>query len=90
MVEISKCVIIKLLSVVRDEDPGDSEAANDAFLNEAPDILLRDSGQWFCLNQFGEIVDPYNEELELSYCDGEGSYYVQSLLDKWPGGAHWC
>ena len=90
MAEISECVIVELLFVVRDEDPGDSEEVNDAFSNKSLDILFHDSGQWFFLNQFDEIVDPYNEELELSYCNGEGSYYVQSSLNKRPGGAHWC
>ena len=42
--KISKCVIIKLLSIVRDEDPRDSEVANDAFLDKALDVLLCNSG----------------------------------------------
>ena len=88
LAEIFECVIVKLLSIVRDEDLGDFEAANDAFPNEALNIFLYDSGQWFCLNPFGEVVDPYDEELELSYGDGEGSNYVQSPLGERLGGAH--
>ena len=49
-----------------------------------------DSGQWFCLNPFYEVVDPYDKELELPYCHREGSYYVQPLLGEQPVGAHWC
>ena len=65
LVEIHECVVIKLLSIVRDEDPGDSEVADDAFPNEAPNIFLCDSGQWFCLDPFDEVVNPYDEELKL-------------------------
>ena len=90
LAEIFECVIVKLLSIVRDEDLGDFEAANDAFPNEALNIFLYDSGQWFCLNPFGEVVDPYDEELKLSYGDGEGSNYVQSPLGERLGGAHQC
>ena len=44
LAEVSKCVIIKMLSIVRDEDPRDSEVANDAFLDKALDVLLCNSG----------------------------------------------
>ena len=64
-----------MLSIVRDEDLGDSEATNDTFPNETLDIFLRDGGQWFYLDPFGEVVNLYDKELELSYCHGEGSYY---------------
>ena len=80
----------QIFSIVRDEDPGDSKAANDTFPNEASDIFLRDSSQWFCLDPFGEVVDPYDKELELSYCHRDRSYYVQSLLDERPRDAYYC
>ena len=82
LAKISEPVIVEFLSIVRYEDPGDPEAANDTFLDEASDIFLCDSGQWFCLDSFGEVVDPYNKELELPYRHGEGSYYVQPLLGE--------
>ena len=88
--KISKCVIVELLSIVKDEDPRDSESANDASLDEVSDIFLCDSGQWFCLDPFDEVVNPYNEELELSNGDGEGPNYVQSPRGERPGGAHGC
>ena len=44
LAEISKCVIVELLSVVRDEDRRDSKAANDAFPDKALDFLLHVSG----------------------------------------------
>ena len=90
MAEISEYVIVKLLSIVRDKDHGDSEATNDAFPDETSEILLHDSGQWFCLNSFSEVVNPYNEKLKLPYDDGKGPNYVQSPLDERPGGAHQC
>ena len=33
LVEIFECIIVELLSIVRDDDPGDSEAANDTLPN---------------------------------------------------------
>ena len=79
-----------MLSNVRDEDPWDSEEKNDAFPDEALDIFLHDNSQWFGLNPFGEVVNPYDKELELPYGHGEGSHYVQFPLGEWPGGIHWC
>ena len=68
--------------------PWGFEAANDAFPNKVSDILLCDSGQWFYLDPFGEVVDPYSKELKLPYGDKEGSYYVQSPLGERPKGVH--
>ena len=52
----------------------DFEMANDTFPNKALDFFFffGDSGQWFCLNPFYEVVDPYDKELELLYCIGKG------------------
>ena len=33
LTEISKCVIVEMLSIVRDEDPMDFKVANDTFSN---------------------------------------------------------
>ena len=77
LAKIPECIIIKLLSIVRHEDSRDSETADDVFLDESSDIFLYDNGQWFDLDPFGEVVDPYDEKLELLYGNGEGSYYVQ-------------
>ena len=87
---VLECVIVKLLSVVRDKDLWDSKKKNDAFPDKASDIFLHDSGQWFGLNPFGEVVDLYNKDLELQYGHREGSHYVQSPLGEWPEGIHWC
>ena len=65
-----------------------SEVANDTFPDEASDILLSDGGQRFCLNPFSEIVDPYDEELELSHYHGEGSHYVEPPLSEWLESVH--
>ena len=90
MAKIPECIIVELISIVKDEDLGDSEATNDTFPKEASNIFLYESGQWFYLDSFGEVVDPCDKELELLHCCGEGSYYVQPLLGEWLGGAHWC
>ena len=76
MAKILECIIVKLLSIVKDEHHGDSEVANGTFRDEVSDIFLRDSGQWFCFDPFGEVVNPYDKDLKLPYCCGEGSYYV--------------
>ena len=75
MTKISKCIIVELLSIVGDEDPGNSKVANDAFPSEAPDIFIRDSGQWFYSDLFGDVVDPYDKKLELLHRYREGFYY---------------
>ena len=90
MSKIFECVVVELLSIVRDKDPWDSKAANDTLQDEFSDISLRDNGQWFCLDPFGEVVDPYDKEFELPYRHREAFYYVQSLMGEWLGGAHWC
>ena len=84
LAKVPECVIVELLSNIRDEDPGDFEATNDAFPDEVLDVFLNDS-----FNLFSEVVDSYDKELELPYCHGEGSHYVEPPLSKWPGSVHW-
>lgn len=67
----------------------DAEAVNDAFLDEVSNILLSDSGQGFYRNPFSEIVNSYDEELELSHCHGEGPHFVEPPLSEWSGSIHW-
>ena len=71
-----------MLSIIRDEDSGDSKKENDAFLDEALNAFLNNSGQWFCLDPFSEVIDFYDKEIDLLYCHGEGSHYVEPLLSK--------
>ena len=66
LAKVSECVIVKLFSIVRDEDLRNSELVDDAFPNKV--TVLQDGCQWFCFYPFGEVVDPPNKELELSYC----------------------
>ena len=40
LAKIFECVIVELLSIVRDEDPGDFKVANDALLDEVLDIFF--------------------------------------------------
>ena len=88
LADIPECIIVKLLSIIKDEDSKDSEVANDAFPDEVLDIFLSDSSQGFYLNPFSEVVNPYDEELELLYRHKEGSHYVEPPLSKWPGSIH--
>ena len=88
LVEIPECVVVKLLSIIRDKHSRDSEVANVAFPDEVSDIFLSDSSLGFYLNPFSEVVNPYDEELELPYRHKEGSYYVEPPLSKWPGSIH--
>ena len=68
LVEVPECFVVELFPIVRDEDYRHTKAANDTFLDEASNVLLNDGGQRFYLDPFREIVDPYNEELELLHC----------------------
>ena len=70
--KIFECIIVKLLSIIKDDDPRDFEVANDAPPDEASNIFLYDSGQWFCLNPFGEVVDPHDENLSCHTAMGKG------------------
>ncbi|KAM3747369.1 hypothetical protein ACB098_05G029900 [Castanea mollissima] len=79
-----------ILYAHRTPDTRDSETANDTFPDEVSDIFLCGSGQWFYLDPFGEVVDPYDKELELSYCHEERSHYVQPPLGERLANAHWC
>ena len=83
LAKISKRIVIEFLSIIRDEDSRDAKEANDTFPNKTMNILLRDSSQGFGLNPFGEIIDSYNKEFELTHCHGERSHYVEPLLSKW-------
>ena len=88
LAEVFECVIVKLFAIVRDEDSGDTEVADDAFPDGVSNFLLCSGGQGFYLNPFNEVVDPYDEELELSHCHGERSHYVKPSLSEWPGSGH--
>ena len=57
MTEIFEFEIIKLSSVILDDDPWNAEATNDVSLDEALDFYLRDSCKGFCLNPFGKIIN---------------------------------
>lgn len=89
LAEVSECVVVELFSIVEDEDSQDAEVANNALPDEASNILLSDSGQGFCLDPFSEVVDSYDEELELSHYYGEGFHYVKPPLNEFPGSIHW-
>ena len=44
LVEISECIVVKLLSINRDEDSRDSEATNDVLPDKVLDFFLSDNG----------------------------------------------
>ena len=39
LVEIPKCVVMEMFSIIIDEDSKDSKAANDAFLDEVSNVF---------------------------------------------------
>ena len=90
LAKIFECDIVESLSIVRNEDPKDFEATNDASPDEATDILFCDSDQWFDLDPFGKVVDPYDEELKLSYSDREGTQLYPIPIGRKAGGVHRC
>ena len=57
LAKVYECIVIELLSIIRDKDSRDAEVANDVFPDKTSDILFSDSGQEFCLDTFSEIVD---------------------------------
>ena len=61
LAKVSEHVIVKLLSIIRDDDLRNFESADDALPNEATDIFLRDGCQWFCFYPLGEVVDSHNK-----------------------------
>ena len=44
LAKVSKCVIIKLIYVIRDKEPRDLEAINNVFSYEVSNVLLSDDG----------------------------------------------
>ena len=57
MTKIFEFVIIKLLSVIRDDDPWNAEPTNDVSLDETLDFCLRDSCKGFRLDPLGKIIN---------------------------------
>ena len=88
LVEVSDCNIAKLLTIVKDKNPRDLKVANDAFPNEVSDILLGNGSQGFYFYPFCEVIDSYDEELELLYRHRERSHDVKSLLSEGPQSVH--
>lgn len=81
-------ILVKLFVIVRNEDSRDTKVANNAFPNEVSNMFPHDGIQRFSLDPPNEVVDLYNEELELPHCRGEGSHYVKPPLSEWLGSAH--
>ena len=88
LAEIFKCFVIKLLSTIKDKDFRDPKATDNAFPDKASDVLLGDGVQGFHFKLFGEVIDSYDKELELSCCHRKGSYDVESSLGEGPWGIH--
>ena len=88
LVKVSERVVIKLLSIIKDEDLRNSELIDDALPKKVTDIFLRDGCYWFYFYPLGEVVNSYNKELELCHCHQKGSHNVQSPLSNRPWGVH--
>ena len=89
LAEVSECVVVELLSIVKDKDSRNSEVTNDVLPYKALDVLFSDRGQGFLFDPLSKVVDSYGEELELPYRHKEGFYNVKSSLGKGPWGIHW-
>ena len=56
LAEVLEYVVVKLLSIVKNKNSRDSETANDAFLEEALDILLKDFASTHFMKQSIPII----------------------------------
>jgi len=57
--KVSKGCIIKLVSVVRDEYPRNSEAAYYVLSDKVSNILLSDFHHGFYFHSFCKVINPY-------------------------------
>ena len=89
LAKVHECVVIELLSIIRDKDSRNAKVANDVFPDKTSNILSSDSGQEFCLDPFSEIVNSYDKELEVLHCHREGHHFVKPPLREWLGSVHW-
>lgn len=70
LAKVHECAIVKLLTIVRDKDLGIPKWQMMPFQMKLQKFLSMNV-QWFCLDPFGEVVNPYDEELELLHSDKE-------------------
>ena len=76
----------ELPPVVDHQDSRDAEAAKDVFPDKIGDPLLRDCGQGFSFNPFGEVVTGQDDPLSSTRSCRKRSQDINSPLSKWDWG----
>jgi len=62
-----------LSSIVRYDGMRQLVSAYYVFLDELLNLLCCDGGEWFGFDPFCEVIDPYDEEFNLSFTKSEQS-----------------
>ena len=60
--ELSKFIIVELPGVVRDNNLGNPESADDVFSYEISSISFCDSGEKFCFYPLDEVINGDDQE----------------------------
>ncbi len=74
--KLSERRVVELSSVIRYEDPGDSEPAYNRLPHKSPHVLFGDCCEWFGFHPLLEVVDPYHQKFHLFPFDWECSYDI--------------
>lgn len=59
--KLTKGSVIKLLTIIGNNDLRQAEPAHDRLLNEVMHNFFDDLGKWFYFNPFGEVVDHHDD-----------------------------
>lgn len=67
LTEISKLVVVKLSSVVRDNHPQDPKSTDDVLPDEVLYFDFCDYCQWFCFHPLRKIINSNNQKFDLFF-----------------------
>ena len=81
-VEVLELFIIKLSTVVSDDDLREAESRGDGLLNKFSGLGLDDLSYRLSFQPFGEVIDSHEHELPLCWGRREGSEDVDPPLGK--------